>query len=40
MPTIHTGARWLLRSALTMRSVPMLPEPINATLTLLTRCPR
>src|ERR1700722_4764147 len=32
MPTIHTGARCGLRRALTIRSVPMLPEPIKATL--------
>ena len=32
MPTIHTGLSQRLRSALYMRSVPMLPEPMSAAL--------
>src|SRR5262245_23974001 len=34
MPTIQTGCTSRLRSALNMRSVPMLPDPISAALTL------
>jgi hypothetical protein len=39
MPTIHTGLIAALRSAFTIRSVPMLPEPINAALILLVMPP-
>ncbi len=34
MPTIQTGSSTGLRSSFIMRSVPMLPDPINAQLNL------
>src|SRR5437879_311891 len=39
MPTIHTGRIQRLRSALYIRSVPMLPEPISARFTFPRRSP-
>src|SRR5882672_2958953 len=36
IPTIQIGATLSLRSAFTIKSVPMLPEPINATFTMVT----